>query len=361
MSSPSATGSSHYYTSVQVLRGLAAFAVILFHVGEMLFLYSDRTGLFCSLEPIWQRGAAGVDLFFIISGFVMVQSTHNLFQQPAASKIFLGRRFVRIVPLYWLYTSLMLLLVLLPFTLKEQTFSAVYTLKSFLFIPAINPATGLDLPLLSIGWTLFYEMYFYLIFALLLNFPKKIFLPAVSIFFSLSVIAGLQIHTTQPLLKLMTSPLLLEFIFGCVLAVILNSRKESASGSQFGQLLPYFMLVCGAMLLLLFPPAQTSSSLRPLYQGIPALLLCCGLICLERRKQPVFPRFLLTMGNSSYSTYLSHLFVILMVSTLLKHKLIPGMLTNNLLAAATIVLCLVAGYCSYRYVEKTMAGLFVPS
>jgi peptidoglycan/LPS O-acetylase OafA/YrhL len=130
---------------------MAALAVVLFHVSDMLMQYTDRHGVFCRFASIWHTGAAGVDLFFIISGFVMVQSTQGKFQQNGSSKEFMLRRLIRIVPLYWLYTSVMLILVLLPFTLKNHDFSGPYTVKSYLFIPAFNPANGLDLPLLAQG------------------------------------------------------------------------------------------------------------------------------------------------------------------------------------------------------------------
>ena len=161
------SGGGHF-SSIQILRGMAALFVVFFHVSEMLLQYTDRQGIFCRFASLWHTGAAGVDLFFIISGFVMVQSTRDKFQKNGSSSEFMLRRIIRIVPLYWLYTSVMLVLVLLPFTLKNQVFSGWYTVASYLFIPVLNPASGLDLPLLAPGWTLSYEMYFYLIFALLL-------------------------------------------------------------------------------------------------------------------------------------------------------------------------------------------------
>jgi len=77
-----------YYSSVQILRGIAALAVVFFHVSEMLIQYTDGHGLFSRFSSLWYTGAAGVDLFFIISGFVMVQSTRGMFAQPGASKVF---------------------------------------------------------------------------------------------------------------------------------------------------------------------------------------------------------------------------------------------------------------------------------
>ncbi len=162
------------YTSIQVLRGFAALAIVFFHISEMLLRYTDGTGLFCTVSPVCHVGASGVvDLFFIISGFVMVESTRHMFQQKRASLTFFTRRLIRIVPLYWFYSTLMLILVLLPFTLQSSVFSATYTLKSFLFIPALNPANHLPLPLLPQGWTLWYELYFYILFSIFLFLTEE--------------------------------------------------------------------------------------------------------------------------------------------------------------------------------------------
>jgi peptidoglycan/LPS O-acetylase OafA/YrhL len=352
------SANGHYYSSIQVLRGLAALAVILFHVSEMLIQYSDRSGIFCSLAPLWQQGAAGVDLFFIISGFVMVQSTRTMFQQPGACWKFLRKRLIRIVPLYWFYTSLMLLLVFLPFTLQEHHFSLSYTLKSYFFIPALNPATGLDLPLLSIGWTLFYEMYFYLLFALLLCFSKKIFLPAISLFFSLSVLAGFLLPALSPLLKIMSSPLLLEFILGCLLAAVVDKKTAIITDSSVFRYVPLILLTAALLCLLLLPFVANAADHRLLFWACPALLLTTALVCCEQRNQPVFPALLLAMGNSSYSTYLSHIFVILCISTLLKRKLLPGLWGNDLLAGVTVLLCLLAGLLSFRFLEQQISSFF---
>ena len=337
-----------YYSSVQILRGVAALAVVFFHVSEMLIQYTDGHGLFSRFSSLWYTGAAGVDLFFIISGFVMVQSTRGMFAQPGASKAFLRRRLVRIVPLYWLYSLIMLVLVLLPFTLREQIFSGIYTIKSFLFIPAFNPASGLDVPLLAPGWTLSYEMYFYLIFSLLLCLDKRFLLPAITTLFCLSAAVGLWSPIEDPILKVVTSPLLLEFALGCHLACLVN-RRDISPGMCY-------LLIAGALLVLyLVCGLKVDSQTRFILWGLPASALMAGMVFLEKNGLTRFSSLMARIGDSSYSIYLSHIFIVLCVSTLVKRGIISALLPNDLLAGCTILMCIFTGYLSYRYIEQNFS------
>lgn len=342
-----------YYSSIQVLRGIAALSVVFFHVSEMLLQYTDGNGLFCKLSSLWYTGAAGVDLFFVISGFVMVQSTRGMFGQKGASEAFIRRRLIRIVPLYWFYTSIMLVLVLLPFTLRGQVFSWIFTFKSFFFIPAFNPSNGLDLPLLPPGWTLSYEMYFYLIFSLLLCFHKRFLLPVITAIFFFSAFAGQWLQVQNPIIKVVMSPLLLEFVFGCYLAYLVNRREISSRIC--------FLLIGGALLaLFLVCGIKVDNQTRFIFWGMPVFFLMTGLVFLEKRGT-LFPSSLLRlMGDSSYSIYLSHVFIVLCVSTLVKRKTHFHALPNDILASCTIMSCIIIGYLSYRYIEQNVSRVLVP-
>ena len=150
--------------SIQALRVIAAFMVLAFHVSLEV----------AKLTPaaVLTPGSAGVDLFFVISGFVMLYSSERLFGRPWASAQFFKRRLVRIVPLYWLATTALVLLVA-PFAGTKAV------IASLLFWP--YPAGGA--PLLNVGWTLNIEMFFYLVFAAaLLAKSRVVVTTTVSIF-----------------------------------------------------------------------------------------------------------------------------------------------------------------------------------
>lgn len=332
------------YSSIQVLRGFAALAIVFFHISEMLLRYTDGAGFFCAISPVWHVGASGVDLFFIISGFVMVESTRHMFQQQRASLTFFIRRLIRIVPLYWFYTTLMLVLVLLPFTLKSSVYSTVYTLKSFLFIPALNPANSLPLPLLPQGWTLWYEMYFYILFSLFLFFDRRILLPAIFFIFATSALAGTWFMTDNPVFEVITSPLLLEFALGCFLAHLTQTVHFSArTGKLFISL--------GCILLFLTQYLPSAVDYRLLVWGGPAFLITLGFVYVEEKKALEFPRYFIVLGDSSYSIYLSHLFILLGISTLLKLHLVSPVIGNDFIAVLALILCVIWGWVSYVIIE----------
>lgn len=339
----------HFYSSIQVLRGIAALAVVLLHISEMLLRYTDGRGMFCGSASFWQTGAAGVDLFFVISGFVMVESTRNMGRKQGVAQRFMLRRLIRIVPLYWLYTTLMLVLVLLPFTLKNEVFSLPYTLKSYLFIPALNPVTGLDLPLVPQGWTLSYEMYFYLLFAVLLRLDRRWLIPAVTLFFGLSVITGYLWDVHHPVAKALTSQLLLEFALGCYLARLVHTI-------QIPPRTCYLCLAGGSALLFLSQYIPAASEYRLFLWGMPVFLLALGFVFLEKERGFDFPGPPIHLGNSSYSLYLSHVFVLLAVGTLLKKKMIPPFFNNDVIALLSTAACIAVGWLSYVFLEKRSIG-----
>ena len=119
---------------------------------------------------------AGVDLFFIISGFIMFHTTSETFCQPNASRSFIRRRVIRIVPLYWLYTTgVVLLLAFAPRLFASTQFDWLNVISSYFFLLSKNSAGQIG-TVMQTGWTLCFELYFYLLFAILLNFPRKYFL-----------------------------------------------------------------------------------------------------------------------------------------------------------------------------------------
>src|SRR3954453_23077189 len=112
--------------------------------------------------------AAGVDVFFVISGFIMVHASARLFGAPDGGRIFLARRVARIVPIYWAVTTLYLAIALAgPEFLNREFLDWPYVVASYLFVPVTRP-DGLVQPLYGLGWTLNYELFFYASFAVAL-------------------------------------------------------------------------------------------------------------------------------------------------------------------------------------------------
>ena len=144
--------------SIQVLRFFAAFSVMMVHL------------------PIFEFGIWGVDIFFIISGFIMMYVTEN------NEKFFLIKRIFRIVPLYWILTlGVFILAIFVPDILNNTTANIEHLFKSLFFIPFDKNGTG-HFPILFLGWTLNFEVIFYFLFALSLVFFQKNKMIACSIF-----------------------------------------------------------------------------------------------------------------------------------------------------------------------------------
>ena len=141
--------------SIQYLRGIAALMVVLLHVRVQL----GRMGY----GGYWPEFLmAGVDIFFVISGFIMWVTTFDGSTTPWQ---FLFRRFVRIIPVYWLLTTTTVAVMLVaPSAVQSGRFDSIHVLSSYLFIPTVHPLTGMMEPVLIPGWTLNYEMFFYIIF-----------------------------------------------------------------------------------------------------------------------------------------------------------------------------------------------------
>ena len=156
---------------VQVLRGLAALAIAALHAQADARALAEARGL--GFTPLLHLPwAAGVDVFFVISGLIMVHASRGLFAREGARGTFLKRRLARIVPLYWAVTLLYLAVALTtPALLNSALLDPAPILASFLFIPFTRP-DGAVQPLYSLGWTLNFEMLFYVLFAATIGWPK---------------------------------------------------------------------------------------------------------------------------------------------------------------------------------------------
>lgn len=191
---------------VQYARAVAALSVLIFHAAQ-------RSGLDFAI------GARGVDLFFVISGFIMWTVSIERETTPSA---FMIARVKRIVPLYWIATSFLVLGALLgAFPTLRQELSGSHVLQSLLFIPHVSPGSGEIWPVLVPGWTLNLEMFFYGLFAVSLVLTPAVRLAALSILFLALVAAGVVLRPENAIALTYTNPLILEFIAGVWLAVSL--------------------------------------------------------------------------------------------------------------------------------------------
>lgn len=322
-----------HFITIQILRGLAATSVALFHSSQIVG------------RPI-HAAAFGVDIFFVISGFLMVSITN----ETTRPWPFLKDRLLRIVPLYWLATAALLawLLRFAPSALPRPD----YLLASLFFIPFRAEPDGPIFPVLALGWTLNYEMMFYLIFAATLCLSAQWRLLALTAVFAAIIALGWIFRPTSTALAFWTHPLIVQFLGGAWLAVWWkDGRRRSVAKSVAligGGLFALYALIIGVHLLDL-PNLGVDRS--PLV--IPALLILAGALHLEPTRASWLTRMLAALGNASYSIY------IWQVSAILAAGVVASKAGMGAAASfATIMLfCVGGGLVSYHLVEKPLMSL----
>lgn len=330
--------------SVQYLRAIAALMVVVFHLVPQL-RRMDYTGYW----PDWLAG--GVDIFFIISGFIMWVTTVD---RPMTPWTFFKRRLVRIAPLYWLLTTVVVIVMLVaPKLLQTTSFGLTHVLASYAFLPAISPATGWVNPVVNPGWTLNYEMFFYVVFGLgLLLRPNARFI-AVS-----CVLAGLVSLRLLPLpehfvIDFYTSGLLLEFIFGMAVARLYLAGRLLPTRAAAWVSLIAGGIALGAMLTLV--PEWP----RVIIFGLPSLAIVVGALSLELHGGVRHHAFAHLLGDASYSIYLTH-FMTLSAFGQAWRRLGLGEMTGGfwLFGIVATVVATVIGLLAYRLVEQPLVRYF---
>ena len=261
----------------------------------------------------WTRG---VDIFFVISGFIIAVSAQRFFATPGGMRAFALRRFLRVAPLYYLFTTLMVaLLVMMPGGAKDTQFDLGQILSSYLFFP-YERADGRIAPVLSLGWTLNYEMFFYALFALCIPFRPKIGLTLAALLITALSLIGLVLPLDRAALVFWTNPLMMEFVFGMALGQLYLSgvcrRLQSTA-------LALATLGLGMTLLIVLNSLPTLPP-RFLASGVPAALIVTASTLFAPPLRA--PRVGLLLGDASYALYLSHRFT-LRAATLIVLPLLP--------------------------------------
>ncbi|MGE8058807.1 acyltransferase family protein [Pseudomonas sp. NPDC089547] len=276
--------------SLQALRAFAAWVVVCHHFMQIFFDF-HATGPIGQL--LTDRGAVGVDIFFVISGLVIYLSTRDKAVEP---RQFLLNRALRIVPAYWFYTALMATL-LLAFSqwMPHQEFDWHHLLLSLLFIPAENPGGYGLYPTLNVGWTLNFEMFFYLLFGLafLVRHRQLQLLMTAALLLASEVLGrfGLLSHFYN-------NGIIYEFLLGIGLGVIYRRGLI-----REGLWIPLALLAVASYALY-----HLDASQRLLHWGLPSAMIVLAFVSME----PWFKgnRVLKALGDCSYSVYLIHVLVL---------------------------------------------------
>jgi len=327
--------------SIQYLRAVAALLVVFYHA---LYQIREYQGLFDA--SIWRFGAAGVDIFFLISGFIMWVTTATRETTPVA---FMRNRIIRIVPMYWIVTlGLFTLSSILPNAIMIVDTTPGHLARSLLFIPHPNPAQPERIwPLLLTGWTLNYEMFFYGIFACALLLPRRLMLPAVFAVLSGLTLVGFSGMAHGPITGFWTESIIMEFAVGMLIGHLYLGGRLSFSAP-----LSAALLIVGVVLLVAATPWATSQTRLPAW-GLPSLMIVVGALSLEGCRAPRGKGVLELLGDASYSLYLTH---IVTLGALRVFWNMAGLTKPGLLAAITFIcvatlVCTAVGVAAYIGIE----------
>ena len=332
-------------SSIQVARGVAALAVVAFHMLATQPKYFSGTDV---LPEFFEFGESGVDLFFVISGFVMVLTTRGRHGQPREVGKFAWNRFFRIYPTYWVYyLALIPVFFLLPGFINSSQGGKVDLFTSFFLLPSET------LPLLLVAWTLTIELWFYVVFSLILFLPERLLVPALGVW--LVILVALNWNGpfgATPWLAVPGHALAIEFVFGAGVALLF--RRIPPIGSLV-------LAVAGVAVLAtigwatIVSPTSGAGLQRPFTLGVGYALLMLAATSFEYRRGIGPVARLSILGDMSYSIYLAHVLVLAVTGR--AWLAVSGPLASNPVAVAawwlvTALAVLGVGYLSYRLIER---------
>ncbi len=349
--------------SLQAMRALAALLVVWGHSIECAGWFSVPTQ---SQFFHWGHfGPCGVDIFFVISGFVVSQVAARVAIPDERRKHpgmhFLSRRITRIFPLFWILTGVMVLQGVLGH--HKIKWHEIHWLTTIFLIPAAHyPA---DAPLLPLGWTLMFELYFYLVLTAFMKLSPRFLIRNTMLFLSTAVFLGMLIGIRRPILVVVSNPMVVEFIFGCILGLLVAQlRQANANVHYLGRGLAILGIV--SLTATIFTGYGTANDafrilagydcwLRVGVWGIPSAFLVGGAILWNPAMVSPAARLLVFLGDASYSIYLCTMPARSVVAYFWRQFSMWGVNTGVFLGA---VFCTLVGVVCYLAIERPLMRFF---
>lgn len=324
---------------LQILRGLAAISVAAFHI---LYKSGSVPGRFV---PDWLTLSlsAGVDVFFVISGFIMFYATFARGGPVIAPGEFMLRRAIRIFPLYW-FCCLTLLTLIAVHIMRPHAFAFDEIVKSMLLVPGHNS-------LLVVSWTLSYEMLFYFIFAAtLFARSPRVTLVVTSVVIVTAFVVG-SLLPAGPVHTFLRGSVLLEFCFGMGLAYVAG-RSPTIDPPAIVVAVALLTMLCAPLIVPHHVPVFLDEPFRGLVWGLPAVVVVAAFGALSAGTGRA-SRWLVRLGDASYAIYLTHLFVVYAYSKAINMPAI-GRINQVFVAPLAILVCLIVGLLAHGVVEKPL-------
>lgn len=325
-----ATAQREKLHSLQSLRAVAALTVLVFHVcnDRAMGLNLGDTALF----GLKIAADCAVDVFFVLSGFIMVY-TQRLAQRGAVE--FARQRIARIVPLYWVSTLAFTVFVVSGEAGTSQALAHLQASKNFVgsSLLFVSHLLGYKFPVVLPGWSLEYEMLFYALFAASILLSKRHTVAIVTAMLAALTLTGL------------LRPLCLEFAAGAAVGVLWFRGWHRPLAALMLLLAP--AVVVAGLFTGAYALAHDNDWARVAFCGTPMLALFLVTLCAAQRHRPL----LAMLGDCSYAIYLTHCgWLAAYVRWLL--PLMPQWGGRELVAATGIAWCLAGGIAMHYVVEK---------
>jgi exopolysaccharide production protein ExoZ len=346
---------------IQALRGIAAFMIVMVHSRSVL--HGTQAGRLVT-DHVLLPLASGVDLFFIISGFLMVLTTRDFDGSRAYAWAFLIKRFARIWPLFAVMTPIALVVEHGIRGLFDPSILFPY-LEGLAFIPHNPAASGIYFQMaVGVAWTLCFEWYFYLVFAACMMCGRWRY-AVMTIWFAVTLIAipllrgssSLNV-AAQPLVEwsryanLVVHPIVWDFIGGMLAAWLYVSRFQIRQSG--------LIYVITALLLIALLAGWHRLGMINLYGprgwGAPLAILFLGLVMLAKNDAIRVPRWLIGMGNISYSLYLVHVYVFEIMQAIAAHLPVGQGMSALLLFVTRPIIAVICAWAVFRYLEAPLSA-----
>ncbi|GAB2829532.1 acyltransferase [Ferruginibacter profundus] len=304
------------------------------------------------LSGIFMFGGSGVDIFFVLSGFIIAYSNRKYIGKPSSVPVFLKRRFIRVFPIYWLVITVFLLLqIALPYFYKSHfDTSLTNILQTFLLLPGHEMLNG-------VSWSLTNEIFFYLLFTLALIIPNKkyLFFLFAGYFILLVVFAVPGISLGNNIyLNMLVYPMNIEFLLGILVVIIV----QKISAKIIYPFLAIGVLYFTGSAILSYngasatEPGPGGALNRVILYGVPSFFIILSLVKMELTKTVKLKSIFLSLGDASYSIYLIHLPIVAAYFKLIaKLNIQSNMLLFFLTLLLFIAVCLL-GIVVYNKIEK---------
>ena len=333
---------------IQLLRGIACILVALMHITVTF----SQTYHLPFLWNIFKFGGGGVDIFFVLSGFIITYSNKQYITKPASIGKFLKKRMIRIFPIYWIIISLLLVFqLLLPsFYRTHFQLTAVNIFNTYFLLPNHEMING-------VSWSLTNEMFFYILFILALLIPSKKFILLVLFVYLafLLVLPAIPItssNNSNGFTQLLLFPMNIEFLLGILVVFLLEKFPKTWC-------FPFLIMGAGcfifsAVFYIKILQFFNGEYVRVIMFGFPSFLIILSLVKYELAVNIKVNNLFLKLGDASYSIYLFHLPVVVAFFKLSVKLPITNHLLLVLLSGGMLFVICYAGILVYKKIESPL-------